>query len=93
MPIWEWLPAIFCWLGTILPPTISAGSCSETSLLDYFRDDFENDFSGPVGDGDANGILDAREAVRYGSIDLSSDAVTLSHSTSGELSAVMLSEA
>ncbi len=27
VPIWEWLPAIFCWLGTILPPTISAGSC------------------------------------------------------------------
>ena len=27
VPIWQWLPAIFCWLGTILPPTISAGSC------------------------------------------------------------------
>ena len=32
VPIWQWLPAIFCWLGTILPPTISAGSCTPTTI-------------------------------------------------------------
>lgn len=31
VPIWQWMPAIFCWIGTIIPPTISGGSCGGTS--------------------------------------------------------------
>lgn len=27
VPIWQWIPAIFCWIGTVIPPTISGGSC------------------------------------------------------------------
>ena len=27
VPIWQWLPAIFCWLGTLVPVSIGAGSC------------------------------------------------------------------
>lgn len=32
VPIQQWLPAIFCWLGTILPPSISAGNCSSSDI-------------------------------------------------------------
>lgn len=33
VPIWQWLPAIFCWIGTVLPPTIGIGSCSGKPLF------------------------------------------------------------
>lgn len=34
VPIWEWIPAIVCWLQDLLPPTIgiSEGSCGPSLL-------------------------------------------------------------
>ncbi len=35
VPIWEWFPAIICWLGTVLPPTIKIWEteCSTSSIF------------------------------------------------------------
>ncbi len=61
VPIWEWLPAIFCWLGTILPPTISAGSCGGSSLTQTSS----TTFASPANalDANRNGVLDGYELI------------------------------
>ncbi len=35
VPIWEWIPAIICWLGTVMPPTIKIWQteCTTNSLF------------------------------------------------------------
>lgn len=68
VPIWEWLPAIFCWLGTILPPTISAGSCGGSTTAT--TEDNRNTFATQANSLDANknGILDGYELIGSGEL-------------------------
>lgn len=66
MPIWQWLPAIFCWLGTILPPTISAGSCGGKTIGDTTgANNTPSAFATAANglDGNKNGILDGYELI------------------------------
>ncbi|MDD2745687.1 MAG: VCBS repeat-containing protein, partial [Candidatus Gracilibacteria bacterium] len=77
VPIWQWLPAVFCWLGTILPPTIEAGKCGPPLGGDKKND--SDHFTSPTGadgkpnwqkDTNKNGILDGYEWIKDGEIKL-----------------------
>jgi hypothetical protein len=80
VPLWEWLPAVFCWLSSILPPTVTAGSCSPASF--EVAKEIEAAFGRVDKDGDGkpdylqdanrNGIIDGAEYVKDGKIELSS---------------------
>lgn len=69
VPIWEWLPAIFCWLGTILPPTISAGNCGGTtagSTYSNMLSPFKT--AANAKDTNKNGVLDGYEIIGNGEV-------------------------
>lgn len=72
VPIWEWLPAIFCWLGTILPPTISAGSCVGSSISADASKNNPSIFATPANalDANKNGVLDGYELIGNGELKL-----------------------
>lgn len=65
VPLWEWLPAIFCWLGTILPPTISAGSCGGSNDKTGNSQSISSTFATPANalDANGNGVLDGYELI------------------------------
>jgi len=84
--IWAWLPAIFCWIGSLLPPTIEAGSCSDSSLLDLAN----AVTTAPQGDADGNGVLDAIESVRYGDILLETPTATYTYGAQVPMSATIM---
>ena len=66
VPIWQWLPAIFCWLGTILPPTISAGSCGGKTIGDTTGTNAPPSTFATAANGidaNKNGILDGYELI------------------------------
>lgn len=66
VPIWQWLPAIFCWLGTILPPTISGGSCGVKTIGDTTgANSTPSNFTSPANtlDQNKNGVLDGYELI------------------------------
>lgn len=79
VPIWQWIPAIFCWIGTIMPPTISGGSCggSSSSTLGSGK---TGGSKAPAGrnfttaanmlDSDRNGVLDGYELIGHGELRL-----------------------
>lgn len=71
VPLFEWLPAIFCWIGTILPPTISAGSCGGTSGKTVgATNTIPSVFATPENtlDLNGNGILDGNEIIGSGEL-------------------------
>lgn len=77
VPIWEWLPAVFCWLGTILPPTISAGNCggsnSQVITLQTGKTGSQKGpsvFATPANaiDANKNGVLDGYEIIGSGEL-------------------------
>jgi hypothetical protein len=71
VPLFEWLPAIFCWIGTILPPTISAGSCGGTSGKTIgATNTVPSVFATPANtlDLNGNGILDGNEIIGSGEL-------------------------
>lgn len=71
VPLWEWLPAVFCWLGTILPPTISAGSCGGTNSSNG-PGKAPSVFATPANalDANRNGIIDGYEIIGTGELKL-----------------------
>ncbi|MFZ4461251.1 MAG: hypothetical protein ACOYN2_01555 [Patescibacteria group bacterium] len=97
VPIWQWLPAVFCWIGTVLPPTIGAGSCGPSPLgnrgqdKDYFTAIDANKDGIPDWQMDANknGILDGYEWIKDGNIDLNADHKRLSYNTSTPIRATL----
>jgi len=75
VPIWEWIPAVTCWLGNMLPPTIgiSEGSCS-TSHFSLSEEESE-ELRACQGDLNKNGVNDCLESkLTAGSLSLMSDA-------------------
>lgn len=68
VPLQEWMPAIFCWLKTILPPTIEGGSCGGSSV----QSQGPSAFSSPENslDRNKNGILDGYELIDQGELNL-----------------------
>ncbi len=93
----QWMPAIFCWLGTILPPTISAGNCSPNSsadIADLISKHFGADKNGNKipdyqEDGNANGIIDGAEYVKDGNIRLSATPKRAPYRESVALAAIL----
>lgn len=81
VPIYKWMPAIFCWLGDILPPTIGAGSCTDTTLGGDTNPLSSDSFSQVDGnnngipdineDTNKNGIIDSNEIIVTGKLVLS----------------------
>jgi hypothetical protein len=97
VPIWQWLPAVFCWLGNILPPTINAGSCGPSlsakkqqdrnffAAIDANRDgkpDWQADIN-------QNGIPDGYEWVKDGSIELTTPLRRIGYRTNAFLTATL----
>lgn len=79
VPIYEWMPAIFCWLGDMLPPTIGAGSCTDTTIgenggdmpsEDHFSelDSNRNNIPDINEDANKNGIVDGNEIIATGQL-------------------------
>lgn len=90
MPIQQWLPAIFCWLGTILPPKISAGSCTATPFS--FPDvGIFSDAKYRV-DADHNGIIDGNEIIRNGELRLTSPNEQYSYGANVPLEAYLMKD-
>jgi hypothetical protein len=97
VPIWQWLPAVFCWLGTILPPTIGAGSCGNSTLgaksaadAQFFTSQLGSD--GKLdwqADRNTNGILDGYEWVKDGAIELSASPKQVSFLSNTNLTATL----
>ncbi len=73
VPIWEWIPAITCWMNDMLPPTIwiSEWHCG-TSLL---TEEEEEEYYTCNGDVNKNGVNDCIEwKLSWWSLDLSADS-------------------
>ena len=93
----KWLPAIFCWLSTILPPTVSAGNCSPNSsadIADLISKHFGGDKNGDKvpdyqEDANKNGLIDGAEYVKDGAIRLSAVPKRVPYRESVALSAVL----
>lgn len=88
VPIWEWLPAIICWLGNMLPPTIgiSDGDCG-THIL---SEEEQQEVLACNGDVNKNGVSDCLESkLTDGVIDFSSDSTRYFYNTVGSLRAVL----
>ncbi len=97
VPIWQWIPAIFCWLGTVLPPSIGAGSCgpplggaAEQDRLFFASLDSDKDGIPDINtDSNKNGILDGYEMVRDGEILLNADLKRLGYRSATPLKATL----
>jgi len=73
VPIWEWIPAVVCWLQWLLPPTIgiSEGACWPSLL----SEEEQEEILACQGDVNKNGISDCIEwKLTGGQLDLQSDA-------------------
>ncbi|EKE29579.1 MAG: hypothetical protein ACD_2C00141G0001 [uncultured bacterium (gcode 4)] len=82
VPIFQWMPAITCWLKTLVPPiTISSSSCSSSSLWipwTSFSTDFWWDYPSITNpkyndDENRNQIPDGAELIKDGKMELASD--------------------
>lgn len=97
VPLPQWLPAIFCWLGSILPPTVSAGGCAPNSpidVADIINKHFNKDANGNgvpdyQDDSNANGIMDGAEYVKDGKIELQAAPSRVPYSEAAALAAVL----
>ena len=97
VPLWQWLPAIFCWIATLLPPTIGAGSCTSSNMSDFLqkekeeqlKDTNKNGIADAYEDSDKNGIPDGMELVKEGHIELAAASKRVSHSSSVTLKATL----
>ncbi|MCH8518895.1 VCBS repeat-containing protein, partial [Candidatus Gracilibacteria bacterium] len=84
--IWEWIPAIICWLQDMLPPKIKIGesSCSMGDL--FLSQDEREELEACQGDANNNGINDCLEAKLIGGeITLESDGTRYYYNTLGKL--------
>ena len=97
VPIWQWLPAVFCWLGTILPPTVGAGSCGNQTLGAKSAADAQFFTSQTSVDGkpdwqadrNNNGILDGYEWVKDGKLLLTASPKRLGYLATTKLEATL----
>lgn len=97
VPIWKWLPAVFCWIGTILPPTVTAGSCGPALSTDKENDKnyFMSISTGADGKADwqtdrnKNGILDGYEWIGTGDLKLSTPLKRIGYRTGAPLTAML----
>ncbi|MDP2089997.1 MAG: FG-GAP-like repeat-containing protein [Candidatus Gracilibacteria bacterium] len=85
VPIWSWIPAVMCWLGDMMPPSISIseGVCGPSiigesgNLLEssFLSDEERKEVLQCNGDVDKNGINDCIEQKLSGAkLELSSDS-------------------
>lgn len=101
VPLWQWLPAIFCWLSSILPPSVSSGSCSAAAstketqgLIESIygkKDSDNNGIPDYAEDLNKNGVVDSAERVGDGgSVSLSAHPRVASYFSNVSLSAKLL---
>ncbi|MCH2188381.1 hypothetical protein MK079_00960 [Candidatus Gracilibacteria bacterium] len=84
VPLWEWIPAVVCWLEGLLPPTIglSDGTCG-VNLLSFEEQEFIRSCSGDV---NGNGVNDCIETkLNNGSLEVSTDRDKYYYHTTGEI--------
>lgn len=97
VPIWKWLPAVFCWIGTILPPAILAGSCGPKLGADKENDKnyFMSISTGTDGkpdwqaDRNKNGILDGYEWIATGDLKLNTPLKRVGYRTGAPMTALL----
>lgn len=83
------MPAIFCWLKTILPPVVYGGSCSASAKTSEAVSRFltpEN-----LLDANKNGILDGNELIARGELNLVNPGKIITHNETIPLRAELLS--
>ncbi|MDD2907859.1 MAG: VCBS repeat-containing protein [Candidatus Gracilibacteria bacterium] len=88
VPIWEWMPAVMCRLGDMMPPTlaISDGACGPALLSNEEKAEL-NSCSGDV---NKNGVNDCIEnKLSVGSISLESDSDKYYYNNNVELRAIL----
>ncbi|NDK10028.1 VCBS repeat-containing protein [Candidatus Gracilibacteria bacterium] len=84
VPIWEWIPAVICWLKDMLPPTIEIGqgSCGYDTL--FLSEDERAEIFACDGDVNKNGINDCIEGkLQGGSLKNITDADRYYYGSSG----------
>ncbi|MDD2870584.1 MAG: VCBS repeat-containing protein [Candidatus Gracilibacteria bacterium] len=102
VPIWNWIPAIMCWLGDMMPPTISIseGVCGSTLLTDeggvfqdanFLSDSEKQEVLQCNGDVDKNGVNDCIEKnLTGGYLELSADSDKYYYNSNALLKATIL---
>ena len=88
VPIWEWIPAVTCWISDMLPPTIGiwASSCGNSEI--FLSEQERAEYKACDGDYDKNGVNDCLEdKLKNWYITLQSDAGKYYYNTSGNLAA------
>ena len=87
VPIWEWIPAVTCWLQNMMPPSIwiSDGICGPSLLSDEEQEELE----ACNGDVNKNGVNDCLENKIWndGSIELISDSEKYFYNKTAQLKA------
>ena len=89
VPIWEWIPAITCWMNDMLPPSIgiSDGHCWATLLSDQELEEYHS----CNGDVNKNGVSDCIEwKLTDWELSLSSDSQGYSYNSNGSLTVDLL---
>ncbi len=90
VPIWQWIPAIICRLGTMMPPTIKiwAWSCGNKSI--FLSQDELQELNSCNWDVNKNWINDCIETKLWSwSIDLTSDSSRYYYNTFWKLQAIL----
>ncbi|MCP4522890.1 MAG: hypothetical protein GY828_01590, partial [Candidatus Gracilibacteria bacterium] len=91
VPIYEWMPAIVCWLDDMLPPKITVNESSCGPTLDLLHDEEKDYIKQCNGDTDKNSINDCVEKnLEGGSLQLHSDSQKYNFDSSGKISVSVL---
>ncbi|MGB2110405.1 MAG: hypothetical protein ACPHY8_00240 [Patescibacteria group bacterium] len=61
MPIFEWLPAVVCWIDDVLPPTISVSDSTCGTTIPLLTQDQQDFIAQCNADEDKNGVNDCLE--------------------------------
>ncbi|MDD3145600.1 MAG: hypothetical protein PHV23_05865, partial [Candidatus Gracilibacteria bacterium] len=88
VPIWEWIPAVMCRLGNMMPPTISIsdGACGPSLLTNEEK----TELNSCNGDVNKNGVNDCIEnKLSLGSISLEADSNKYYYNKQVELRAIL----
>ncbi|MDD2487531.1 MAG: hypothetical protein PHS92_04120 [Candidatus Gracilibacteria bacterium] len=94
VPIFQWLPQVFCWLKSIVPPiSLSSGSCSPSGGQLISGSSLASSVSGDEYglDGNGNGIPDGAELIQDGKIELKTDKKIYLYDSSISVEAKLIS--
>jgi len=91
VPIWQWIPAIFCWMKSFLPPKISVGQCGGNAEAGLDSGSYSDSSSAAeLSDNNENGVVDIAEKVGNGSVTLGVGQAIVPFGTTASLDATLL---